>query len=99
VRFHVTWQTGCGIGVDAILDRRVRIHDSGITMTDADNACHVKRRATWTLDAVGVPSIGVTLDRRTHRILAIRPNWDAPGADIVDQHWDGPGFGYPPGGD
>jgi hypothetical protein len=55
--------------------------------------------ALATLGAGGVPSIGVTLDRRTHRILAIRPNWDAPGADIVDQHWDGPGFGYPPGGD
>jgi hypothetical protein len=99
VRFRVEWQNACGIGLTAILDRRVDMKDSGITATDADNDCHVKRRDTWSLEAVGVPSIGVTLNRITHRILYVRPNWDAPGARIVDQHWDGPGFGYLPGGD
>jgi hypothetical protein len=99
VGFRVDWQNACGIGLTAILDRRVRISDSGITATDADNDCHVKRRGTWSLEAVGVPSIGVSLNRLTHGILYIRPTWDAPGAHLVNQHWDGPGFGYLPGGD
>jgi hypothetical protein len=43
----------------------------GITATDADNDCRVKRRDTWSLEAVGVHSIGITLNRLTHRILYI----------------------------
>jgi hypothetical protein len=99
VRFEVEWTYGCQTELRAVLDRRVHIHDSGITASASDGACHIAQWATWSLDAVGVPSISVALDRYTHRITYISPDWGMSGAKLLDQHWDGVNLGFPPGGD
>jgi hypothetical protein len=99
VRIETQWVQGCQTELTAVLDRRVHIRDSGITASASDGNCHVKRWSTWSLDAVGVPSISFALDRYTHRITYISPNWGESGAHLRDQHWDGPDLGFPPGGD
>jgi hypothetical protein len=59
----------------------------------------MRRRCTISLDATRVPSISIALDRYTHTIRYILPNWDAPGAARLAQAWDGTGLGFPPTGD
>jgi hypothetical protein len=99
-RFVTDWQTGCEIGLTAILDHRIGIHASGITASTSPDGCRVGRRATWSMNATGVPSIFIALNRQTHRITYINPDWGAPGAKLTSpNHWDGAGLGFPPGGD
>jgi hypothetical protein len=90
---------GCFVSVTIKMSRPVTINDGGITATDAKADCRVTRRATWSLHALRVRSISVELDGDTHRILYVRPNWDSAGAALIDQHWDGAGLGWEPGGD
>jgi hypothetical protein len=90
---------GCYLGLTVILNHRVDIHAGGITATDPDAQCNVRRSATYSMDATGVPSISVELDRFKHTILYIRPNWDVAGADLRSAKWEGSGLNFPPVGD
>jgi hypothetical protein len=67
--------------------------------SDPDADCRAAHSATYSIDATGVPSISITLDRLKHRILYIRPNWDVAGANLQSATWGGQGLGFPPVGD
>ena len=101
VRYHVEYETTCSIDITVDLSHRVDIDDD-IPVTNAPllPACtRPTERLVWHLTAHGVQAIFVALDRRTHRIIYIRPTWDAPGASRVEQHWVGRTAPFPPGGD
>jgi hypothetical protein len=83
------------------LSRRVMVDDD-IPVTDVatqPECSSPTKKLVWHLEARRVPSIGVTLDRRSHRILYIRPTWDAPGATLVSQEWVVGSEPFLPGGD
>ena len=99
--YHVQFSGRCEISISVDLSHRVAIDDD-IPVTDAPlrvECLPPQQKLVYHLVARGVPAIVVTLDRRTHRILYIRPTWDTDGATRISQDWVGPDAPFPPTGD
>ena len=81
--YHVESSSTCDIAISVAFSHRVDIDDD-IPVTDAPLRAEClapHQRLVYHLVATGVPSVVVTLDRRSHRILYIRPTWDTAGAE------------------